>query len=581
MTTPRRVLTHGVLAVLSLLSAIAVCEACLRFFLPRYESAATTPYYAHETRVWAAVPNSSHVTRHPDSGAYVSTVYNSLGMRQSREFGTDALRNATNVAFFGDSFTENRHIGAAYSFTESLDFLLNLRERAAFNVLKFSVAAYGPGQQFIWYRQFEHRDELDHVVYVFCHNDLHDFHKQGLFSLDQSGELVPNVAHRTSFLMSLLSRLHLTYLAIDVAWRAKSGWTRLARAIPSALAQPSRPERRAPIVGGVQTSQEMLAHVEQRIVRWRQEGDALSGDAWDDAIATFQALLLHWKQEVEAHGGKFHVALLPYMRKEWVRELIPSAVDIVDLHGCFSRAIPNYSYDAVSFDHPGNDHWDDTGNMVAAHCLYRLLEEETGLPRLSDDALAEARYEYYRAIGGSDGWMPSAPWTKRPPTMRHDPAAIAAKYLALEREPGERPLQLVSKAEALANSGWIIYLVRDPAAQDSLVYLKMRCDEEDKASGFLLQVDAANPADLPLERQAFGYEDLDFDFEGDGVDSGIRLHWRGAVQLLPGTCVVTASLPAYEIAAVRTGQYSDSGEVRHAWMVEFAADELFPRNRAK
>ena len=136
-TTPRRVLAHGVLAALSLLAAIAICEVVLRFFLPRYESAATTHHYAHETRVWATVPNSSHVTRHPDSGAYVSTVYNSLGMRQSREFGADALRDATNVAFFGDSYTGNRNIGAAYSFTESLDFLLNLRERTAFNVLKF------------------------------------------------------------------------------------------------------------------------------------------------------------------------------------------------------------------------------------------------------------------------------------------------------------------------------------------------------------------------------------------------------------------------------------------------------------
>ena len=81
-----------------------------------------------------------------------------------------------------------------------------------------------------------------------------------------------------------------------------------------------------------------------------------------------------------------------------------------------------------------------------------------------------------------------------------------------------------------------------------------------QARGFLLQVDAANPADLPLERQAFGYEDLDFDFAGNGVDSGRRLYWHGAVQLLPGACMVTASLPAYEIAAVRTGQYSDSGE---------------------
>ena len=565
MTPLRRALAQCVLTLLSLLAAVAACEAALRFYSPRYHepAAANTNRYAHETRAWALVPNSSHVTRHPDSGAYVSIVYNGLGMRQSREFPAEALRNATNVAFFGDSFTENRHIESAYSFTESLDFLLNLHEDVAFNVLKFGVGGYGAGQAFNWYLELEHRDELAHVVYVFCHNDLRDFRRRGLFSLDQSGDLVANAAGETSFLRSLLSRLHLTYLAIDFAWHVEHGWMRSTRDAP---AQPSLAERRAPLAGGVETAQEVLAHVERRILRRRQGGDAFSGDALDDDIATFQALLLHWKQEVEARGGKFHVAVLPYMREEWVRELVPSAIDVVDLHGCFSRAIPNYSYDAVSFDDPRDGHWNEAGNMVAAHCLYRLLEEEEGLPSLSDDALAEARYMFYHAAAGSDGWMPPSPWAKRPAMTRHNPAAIAAKYLALERGRGERPLQLAGKDGALANSGWHIYFVPGVAGRaDSLVYLKMLCQEEDRARTFLLQVDAANPADLPSERQAIGHEDLDFDFEGNGVESARR-------------CVVTVDLPAYQIAAVRTGQYDGAG---HAWMVEFTADEMFPRNGEK
>ncbi len=561
MTRPRRVLTRCALTLLSCFAALAVCEAALRFFLPRYHepAAANTLRHPHETRAWALVPNSSHISRHPDSGAYVSIVYNGLGMRQSREFPAGALRDATNVAFFGDSFTENRHLESAYSFTESLDFLLNLHENVAFNVLKFGAAAYGPGQAFNWYREFEGRDELAHVVYVFCHSDIRDFYKREIFSLDPSGDLVANVAGETSSLRYLLSRLHLTYLAIDFAARVEYGWMRLIRR-RDAPPQPSVAELRRPLAGGIETSEETLARIEQRILRRRQEGDAFSGDAWDDAIAAFQALLSHWKQEVETRGGKFHVALLPYMREEWVRELIPSAIDVVDLHGCFSRAIPNYSYDAVSFDDPRDGHWNEAGNMVAAHCLYRLLEEETGLPSLSDDALAEARYEFYRAVAGSDGWMPSSPWAKRPATMRHDPIAISAKYLALERGRGERPLQLAGKDGALANSGWHIYFVPGVAGRaDSLVYLKMLCQQEDRARPFLLQVDAANPADLPSERQAIGHEDLDFDFEGNGVESARR-------------CVVTVDLPAYEIAAVRTGQYDGAG---HAWMVEFTADEMF------
>ena len=568
MTLPRRVLTRCALTVFSGLAALAVCEGALRLFFPRYyePASANALRYAHETRTWAVVPNSSHVTRHPDSGAYISIVYNGLGMRQSREFPAETLRNATNIAFFGDSFTENRHIESAYSFTESLDFLLNLHDNVAFNVLKFGVSSYGTGQAFNWFLEFEGRDELAHVVYVFCHNDLRDFYKRGLFSLDQSGDLVAHVAGGTSFLRSLLSRLHLTYLAIDFAWRVEHGWMRPTRPTRDAPAQPSVAEQRRPLAGGVETSQEILAHVEQRILRRRQEGGAFSGDAWDDAIAAFQALLLRWKQEVEAHGGEFHVALLPYMRKEWVRELIPSAVDIIDLYACFSRAIPNYSYDAVSFDNPRDKHWNEAGNMVAAHCLYRLLEEEAGLPTLSDDALAEARYEFYHAVASSDGWMPSSPWAKQPATTRHDPVAIATRYLALERGRGERPRRLAGKNGALANSGWHVYFVAGLAGRaDSLVYLKMHCREEDRARPFLLRVDAANRADLPPERQAIGHEDLDFDFEDNGVESARR-------------CVVTVDLPAYEIAAVRTGQYDGT---RHAWMVEFTADEMFSGDGAK
>ena len=36
--------------------------------------------------------------------------------------------------------------------------------------------------------------------------------------------------------------------------------------------------------------------------------------------------------------------------------------------------------------------------MMAAHCLYRLLEGGLGLEKVSDEALARARHVYYRAF---------------------------------------------------------------------------------------------------------------------------------------------------------------------------------------
>ena len=119
--------------------------------------------------------------------------------------------------------------------------------------------------------------------------------------------------------------------------------------------------------------------------------------------------------------------------------------------------------------------------MVAAHCLLRFLDEEAGLPPLSDDVLAQARYEYYRAVDLGDGWMPPSVWATQPATMRHDPDVIRAKYLALDRGRGERLLQSVGDAEdahLVVQADWDVYRVQGDAVRgDSLVYVKAPCDE--------------------------------------------------------------------------------------------------------
>ena len=538
MIGSRRVLALSALAILSLLAAIAIWEAALRVFFPNTGVAYGHHYHADASRLWARKPNSWHTETHPDSGASIPVVYNGHGMRQSREFDAEALRDATNVAFFGDSFLENVQIRSAHSFTESLDFFLDLHDGAAFNVLNFGVGGYGPGQQYVWYRQFEHRDQMDHVVYVFNANDIEDFHRHGLFSLDESGHLVANTAHQPNSLESLLSRLHLTFMELENV--EKNVW-----GTGPAYVRPVR----------------SLLEVKQRVMRRRQEGSAFSGDAVDDGIAAFQALLMRWKHEVEAHGGKFQVALLPDIPEEWVQETIPAAIDIVDLHGCFSDAIPNYGFQSVRFDK--DPHWNEKGNMVAAHCLRRFLEQETGLPPLSDDVLAEARYEFYRAVA-LGGWMPSSVWATRPAAMRHDPDAIRAKYLALDRRESERLLQRVGDSPVPAPADWNVHRVQGIAAgRDSLVYVNAVCGEEDLAKRFFLHVFAASPDDLPPEREALGYMNLDFGFAQRGGTWG------------DGRCVVGVDLPAYAVATVRTGQYSvDNGEFHQAWQVEIAADEM-------
>ena len=558
-------LTRSVLAALSLLAAIAVCEIALRLFLPKYANVAGAHgYQADVSRLYALPPNTTHVFHHPDTGANIPVFYNGFGLRHHREFDAEMLRNGTNVAFFGDSYMENRRVRSVHSFTESLDFFLNLREGAAFNVLNFGVEGYGPGQSLIWYREFEHRDEFDYVVYVFCSNDIEEFDRNGLFHLDESGRLVANTAGRTSSSRSLFSRLHLTYLVLDVAQRMEldvaqrmETWVRG----PTASALPSSPSEIPP------WHTLKLSEIKQRIARRQQEGSAFSGDALDDSIAAFQALLMDWKRDVEAHGGKFYLAVLPYMRMEWVEGFFPPEIDIVDLHGCYSDAIPNYSWNAMHFENDG--HWNETGNMVAAHCLHRLLAADAGLPPLADDVLAEARYEYYQAVALDDGWMPPPTWARPPAAPRHDPDVIRAKYLALEQGRSERLFQLVRERGLLVESDWNVYRVRGSAERhDSLVYVKTPCDEDDMTRRFLLRVDAADPADLPPQSQALGHANLDFSYHANGG------RWIG------GSCVVAADLPAYGIATVRTGQYSmDDREI--AWQVEIAAEAMLRHGDAE
>ena len=91
--------------------------------------------------------------------------------------------------------------------------------------------------------------------------------------------------------------------------------------------------------------------------------------------------------------------------------------------------IPQFDYSDWRF-RTGDTHWNEAGNMVAAHCLYRFLEEWLKLPRLSETALANARHEYYSAVG--TGWNPPADWVAPLTKDIASAAGIVAKYMELD-----------------------------------------------------------------------------------------------------------------------------------------------------
>ena len=117
-----------------------------------------------------------------------------------------------------------------------------------------------------------------------------------------------------------------------------------------------------------------------------------------------------------------------------------------------------------------------------------------------------------------------------------DPESLRATYAALSDIP------------PAARANFDLYI------QDNrLIYLRESCAAADTAAGFFLHILPEDGADLPAERQAAGFANLDFDFG----------RWGGHFD---GKCLATVPLLDYPVKEIRTGQYvPGQGEV---WAVE-------------
>ena len=409
----KRILLNAVLVCVSLIFSLVLIEGSLRFFYPVYADPASTDYNRDNIRTWAPLANYRDSTRHPDTGIQHNVFYNALALRQSRNF--DVFDGSINIGFFGDSFTINHKMPVQYSFTEPLDFLLNTGDPRA-NVLNFGVNGYGTTQNYLNYLVFEHRAELDYVFYVLCSNDLRNIYETNLFSLGQDGQLTRNPAPQPNWWISLVSRLHLTYLVVD-SWQSfiysqYSGVDEYREQFESVAAREQADER----LNSKRSN--------------KLERDFLHGEATDDTQETlriFLGVLDNWRQDVEAHGGKFFIVLLPRAQEELFKPQLGNEYTVISLHDRFSARIPDFSFDQIRFENDG--HWAENGNLLASIELFRLLEETLGWQPMPEADLKSALTMYYKAF---DGWMPE--WVVTSPTFISQLDSIREKYLALELE---------------------------------------------------------------------------------------------------------------------------------------------------
>ena len=518
---------NGLLAILSLAVGLAACEVALRLADTRYEQAAEPPVRKYH---WA------NTQPHPDAKTEHQVLYNRFGNRQHRDFGEHEMEADTHIAFFGDSFTEGRRIPVQYTFAEVLDHLLNAQARKArrepredradaparVHVHNFGVAGTGPGAQYLRYRGFAHKERLRHVFYVHCANDFSDLQHAGLYSLNTTGDLVRRMRRPTSAWIRFLSGLRLTYLALDV-------WQRLAEtdeAVPGGASPPVGPQ------------------------------------AIDDGDLVFEALLSRWRDEAEANGSAFHVVLLPRPdAAAFHRRVRPGLFDVVELRDCFDEEIPDYDWEKVRFREDG--HWNETGHMVAAHCLYRFLKGRLELETASDETLARARHVYYRAFADDEGWQghrftPSAPWTSPAPVDAAEAARIRAKHHALTTD-GEgqrrRIVRELRQGEPLARGGgWAVYA---SPRRRIVVYVKSPCGEgEDDPAGRLFLRGSWWITSEYAESREFT------------IPRGVwRNIWRDG-----GACVAVVRLHRRLVAKLYTGEWRGRPGGPVLWEAEFPLD---------
>ena len=412
----RKIALNSLLVFASLLFSFGVVEFSLRVLFPRYEQAAAVEYNRDTLRIWSPRANRRYSLRHSTTGVEHPVIYNNLGLRQSREM--EELNTTTNVAFFGDSYTANLSLPSQYSFTEPLDYLLN-ESGSAFNVLNFGVNGYGTGQSYLHYLAFDRRGELDYVFYLLCANDLRNIYENNLFSLSEDGDLKRNPPAESPWWISIASRLHTTYLAIELRQRLLYRRT-----------------------GGLDQYREALEELgmksdrEQRVHSQRADAlqvDFLQGEDNEDlkrTLVIFRHVLERWREAVESHGSQFAVVLLPTGREELFLPLIGSDFAVISLYERFDQVIPNFSWKALQFETENDSHWAEEGNMRAAIEMYRVLERELDLRAIGEDELRTILNRYYSAF--TNGWTTQS--TSTAATSPTELERIRAKYISLELE---------------------------------------------------------------------------------------------------------------------------------------------------
>lgn len=313
--------------------------------------------------VWTRQTNHLDTRRHPDLDHQVEIRFDRWGVRNHSDIDIQRVDKA--IGFFGDSLTENRGLEDKFAVTSYLNQFWG-----QFHAINFGIAGFGLEQSFQRWMNYKDDIPLSHVVYVFSSNDLRNLYEVQLFELrDSDGELI--LVNRYTDEESLplkhkiyraLGRLRITYLVMDAYYKTRGRLLDSSEFVERFLNVGSEVRRqRFHDTYADSMIQEMLSgNPSEQTIEWSRK---------------FSAILEKWKNEVEATGSQFHIAVPPY---EVERALFPTLLGdsigkyrVLVLQGTESvDALKKYSNVFAN-----DDHWNEFGNLAAVESFLRYFSE--------------------------------------------------------------------------------------------------------------------------------------------------------------------------------------------------------------
>ena len=295
--------------------------------------------------IWEPIANQIEYVKHPDLGVPLEIRYDKDGVRNHSEPSTSEKRNI--VGFFGDSFTENRRVENRYSFTSILDGAA----RPGARVVNYGVDGYGLDQSYLRYKKYE-RHDIQHVVYVFCENDLRNLYETGLTEVTQNGNIA-FVPAKDNHLYRLIGRLHVTYLTISAYYQA--------RALFNAK---WKWKRVGPVKWGANHGLHRARFEDQyaSLITMNFLSPAPSL-ATSQLSRKFLLLLEKWKHEVEISNRTFSILVLPWKIND---EVAAKLFHRFDGTVVYSNAYFENCQNCI-FQNDG--HWNEHGNELIAQFI--------------------------------------------------------------------------------------------------------------------------------------------------------------------------------------------------------------------